>query len=455
LDAPKADEHPATIAAVAPDSAAARAGLRPGDRLLAINGAPLPDVVRDVIDVQVHASEPVLGFLIEREGRRLEREVARRYGEPLGLTFAAPLFDGRPPGQARTCCNNCEFCFVNQMPPGMRPSLYVKDDDYRLSFLHGNYITLTNLAPRDWDRIEAQHLSPLYVSVHATAPEVRRALLRHPRAGRIMAQLRRLADLGITVHTQAVLVPGRNDGPHLTRTLNDLAGLHPHVLDLTLVPVGLTRWHSPNLRPYTPAEAAAVIEQAHAQQARLRETLGVGFVYLADEWYLRAGVPVPPKAAYDGQIPALIENGVGMVRQFRDSWDALQATLAPLGGPRQTWVTGMLFAPTLRERAAAFTRATGIAADVVAVPNRAFGETVTVAGLLTASDVLAALRAQGEARPLGDVIVLPDEAFRGPQGQSLDEATPQDLQRALDRDVYTLARQGETWTARGADAFDT
>jgi len=400
--------HPATISGVEAKSTAARAGVHTGDRLLTLNGAPL----RDVIDVQVCAAEPELVFEIERAGQPLTLRSRRRYGEPLGLSFETELFDGK----IRACRNACEFCFVSQMAPGMRAPLYVKDDDYRLSFLHGNYVTLTNLDEADWERIAEQYLSPLYVSVHATEPEVRGGLMRNPRAGDILAHLDRLAGDGIVVHTQAVLAPGRNDGAHLDRTIADLAARYPAVATLTVVPVGLTRWHTPTLRPYTDAEAAAVLQQTLAWQTRLRAELGVGFVYPSDEWFLRAGVPIPPLEAYDGLLPALVENGVGMVRLFLNGWPETQRRLADLGGPRQTWVTGALFAPTLRAQAAEFAAAPGLEVNVVAVPNRTFGETVTVAGLLTVADVIAALR----DAPPADVIVLPDEMFRGPEGCSLD-----------------------------------
>lgn len=432
------DDYPALITDVAPRSVVARAGLRAGDVLLALNGMPL----RDVIDVQFYAAEPELEFLIERAGRQKTLYANRRYGQALGLAFETELFDGK----IRACRNNCDFCFVSQMAPGLRGPLYVKDDDYRLSFLHGNYITLTNLDESDWTRIAEQHLSPLYVSVHATEPDVRVGLMHNPRAGQIMEHLARLAEMDIEIHTQAVLAPGRNDGAHLDRTIADLAALHPAVADVTVVPVGLTRWHNPTMRPYTDAEAAAVLAQVLDWQTRLRAELGIGFVYPSDEWFLRAGVPVPPLTDYDGLLPALVENGVGMVRLFLDGWEALQAKLAHLGGPCQTWVTGMLFAPVLREKAATFTAHTGLAADVVAVPNHAFGETVTVTGLLTVGDILAVLH----EREIGDVLVLPDEVFRGPDGCTLDDKSAADIQQATGRKVFVVTQADERWQVRPA-----
>lgn len=427
------DYYPAMVTDVAPKSVAARCRIQAGDYLLAIDGIPL----RDVIDVQIYGSEPEFSLLFQREDRRQTCDVRRRYGETLGLTFAEAIFDGEP----RTCRNRCDFCFVAQMAPDLRSSLYVKDDDYRLSFLHGNYITLTNLTPEDWARIEAQYLSPLYISVHATEPEVRVDLMRNPRAGAVMDQVAQLAAMGITMHTQAVLVPGRNDGAHLNRTIEDLAALYPAVQDLSVVPVGLTRWHAPQLRTYNNAEASKVLAQLMAWQTQLHDELGIGFVYPSDEWFLRAGEPAPEAGAYDGPVEAMIENGVGMVRRFLDGWTTLRETLAGLGGDRQTWVTGTLFAPVLADHARDFTRATGIAVDVAPVANRFFGETVTVAGLLTVEDIVTALLPGLPDAP-SDVVVVPGEVFRGPEGRSLDGALPEDLARALGRAVCCVEPTG-------------
>lgn len=420
------------INAVAPRSAAARAGLRLGDRLLCING----QVLRDVIDVQVYAAEPELSFLVEREGARLSLRVRRRYGEELGLGFAEPLFEGK----VRVCQNACDFCFVSQMPPGMRDPLYVKDDDYRLSFLQGTYITLTNLREADWQRIAEQFLSPLYVSVHATEPEVRVSLMHNPRAARIMEDLRHLIKLGVTVHTQAVLVPGRNDGTHLDRTIGDLAELYPGVESLAVVPVGLTRYHHPACRPYTDDEAAAVLEQVLRWQEALLSRLGTRFVYPSDEWFLRARVPLPPTESYGERLPALIENGVGLTRLTLDRWSVIEKALRAAGGQRQSWVTGALFAPLLREQAQRFSQRSGIAVDVLAVPNRTFGETVTVAGLLTVADVEAAL----QTAPAADVVVLPAVMFRGPGECSLDGLTVEQVAACWGCTVITPPAV-ETW----------
>ncbi|MFN3762159.1 MAG: DUF512 domain-containing protein [Anaerolineae bacterium] len=415
---------PGVISAVQPNSLAARLGLRPGDELLAINGHPL----RDLIDVQFYGAEEQLTLRVRREGAEQTLRARRRYDEPLGLDFAHPIFDAG----IRRCNNRCEFCFVAQMPRGLRPSLYIKDDDYRYSFLFGSYITLTNLTEEDWARIGEQHLSPLYVSVHATDPDLRRRVLGNPRAPDVMDDLRRLARMGIEVHTQLVLVPGLNDGPHLDRSIGDLADLYPSVRSVSVVPVGLTKDHRGGCRPYTLPEMRRVWEQVTAWQRRLRGRLGVRFVYLSDEWILRLGERIPPRAAYDGLD--LRENGVGLVRSLLDRWRSVERNLAALGGPGQTWVTGELMAPVLEGLAAKFADRTGIRAEVVPVPNRFFGETVTVAGLLTGRDVVASLQERSRL----ETVVLPAVMFRGPEGQSLDEMWPDDLARALNRPVFLV-----------------
>jgi len=398
------------IAAIAAGSLAEQVGLRVGDELCSINDRPL----RDVIDVRFYSAEERLTLRVRREGREFTRQAERRYGEPLGLEFVQPAFDG-----IRRCNNRCEFCFVAQMGPGLRRSLYVKDDDYRYSFLFGNYITLTNLDESDWQRIGEQHLSPLYVSVHATDPDLRRYILGNPAAPDVTAQLRRLADLGVEAHTQIVVTPGRNDGSHLDRSIADLADLYPAVRSASVVPVGLTKYHRGNCRVHTDAEMRAVFERVVGWQARLRERLGVNFTYLSDEWYLRLGEDVPPAEAYDGLD--LTENGVGLVRRFIDRAPRLASHTS------QTLVTGTLFAPLLRSLVA------GPSVEVAPVVNRFFGETVTVAGLLTGRDVAAQL----QGRNLGDVVLLPPAMFGGPEGQSLDGMWPREVGEALGREVAT------------------
>jgi putative radical SAM enzyme (TIGR03279 family) len=401
------------ISAVAADSLADRLGLRPDDELLSIDGRPM----RDVVDVRYYASGPLLRLRVRREGDVRLLEVERRYDEPLGLEFTEPVFD-----RIRRCNNRCEFCFVTQMPRGLRPSLYVKDDDYRYSFLFGSYVTLSNLTEADWRRIGDQHLSPLYVSVHATEPDLRRRFLGNPDAPDVLAQLRRLVDMGIRVHTQIVVRPGVNDGSHLDRSISDLAELYPGVRSVSIVPVGLTRYHQFDCRLHTDAEMRDVVERVAIRQARLREELNVTFAYLSDEWYLRLDEDVPPAEHYDGLD--LTENGVGLVRRFlATEQQRLRSLISDFESP--TIVTGTLFAPVLRSVVA------GSSAEVVSVPNRFFGESVTVAGLLTAQDVIPQLKDWD-----GDgVVVLPEVMFAGPEGQSLDEMWPADVEEASGRPV--------------------
>jgi len=409
------------VSAVEPRSVAGRAGLRVGDEILSINNHP----IHDVIDVRFYSAEERLAFQVRRGERECMVHAQRRYDEPLGLEFTRPTFDG-----IRRCDNNCEFCFVAQMPaPGLasldlRRTLYVRDDDYRHSFLFGNYITLTNLDEDDWRRIGEQHLSPLYVSVHTTDPDLRRRMLRNPAAPDVMGQLRRLASLGVDVHTQIVVVPGLNDGPHLKRSIGDLADLYPAVRSVSVVPVGITKYHRGGCRAHTEDEMRHVFEQVAGWQARLRERLGIGFVYLADEWYLRLGEQVPPMEAYDGLD--LTENGVGLVRGFLDRGGEILNSKSQIPNSRLTLVTGTLFAPVLRGVTAELANV-----EVVPVVNHFFGETVTVAGLLTGRDVVAALR----GRDLGDAVVLPAAMFGGPEGQSLDGMWPQEVGDELGGEV--------------------
>jgi putative radical SAM enzyme (TIGR03279 family) len=411
---PEAGSHPGIVEAVSPQSLADRLGVRAGDELVRVNG----ETVRDVIDVRFYASDPEVRLRIRRAGRALDVGGERRYNEALGLRFEEPIFN-----RIRRCDNQCEFCFVAQMPKGLRPSLYVRDDDYRLSFLSGSYVTLTNLSEDDWKRIEKQHLSPLYVSVHATEPEVRRRFLGNPDAPEVMEQLRRLAAMDITVHTQVVVRPGLNDGAHLERSIDDLAGLHPDVCSVSVVPLGLTRYHRFDCRVPTDQEMEEVVERVEARQALLRERLGETFVFLSDEWYLRLGKAVPAAAHYDGLD--LTENGVGLVRRFLDEGAGrLLRLVAEIDSP--VVVTATLFAPTLRRVLE------GTRARVVSVSNRFLGASITVAGLLTAEDVIERLKGKGGSGG----VVLPPAMFGGPEGQSLDGAWPVDVEEALGRKVF-------------------
>lgn len=440
-------QYAGIIKAVQPRTAAAAMGVRAGDELLAINGHP----VEDVIDVQFYSAESQLELQVRRVGELLTLNGSRRYNQPLGLEFEHPTFDI----DIRRCNNLCEFCFVLQMAPKMRRTLYIKDDDYRYSFLFGHFVTLTNLTPHDWERIREQHLSPLYVSVHATDVELRRKCLRNPNAPDVISQLRELADLNFEVHTQLVITPGLNDGDALRHSVHDLAMLWPTVRSVSVVPVGLTKHHKYGKRANTPAEAAAVLDQCTAWHTEFRERFGVGFVYPTDEWYLVAGLETPPVDSYDGL--ALHENGLGMIRSFLDEWDQIRAAEVPMLKPRvqrATLVTATLFAPVLQAVAAELAAQTGLSIDVIPITNRRLGEGITVAGLLMGEDVLDQLR----ERDLGDVVILPRIMFDHPDGISLDDRSPKELAVALNRPVALADQMGDVLdvlNGRGALVFES
>ena len=407
------------VGAVAAGGAAGQGGLRPGDRIVAINGAR----VRDVIDFHFHSGEARLHCAVERDGAATGVTLARR-GPDLGLELLAPT-----PSEIATCANKCVFCFIHQLPRGMRKSLYVKDDDYRLSFLHGNYITLTDLEEPELARIEAQRLSPLYVSVHATDPELRHRMLGEPRVKRdLMPIMARLGAGGIRMHAQIVLCPGWNDGAQLERSLRDLAALHPAVATTAVVPVGLTahRERLPQLRTLTLDEARALVETLGHHQADFRARLGTRFVWGGDELYLQAGLPIPSSGAYEG-FP-VVEDGIGLVRRFEDGWGrARRRAPARLARPRAvTVVTGEMYAPRL-ERLLANLAVRGLTVRVQAIRNHWFGGSVQVAGLLTGADIQHQLA--GVA--LGDAVLVPAVALRDGAGVFLDDLTPADLTAAL------------------------
>jgi len=410
------------IAGVRSDSIAAELGLRPGDALLSINGHAL----RDVVDYRFYGAEEELELVVERGRERIVYDVERGYDQELGIEFAEATFDG-----LRLCNNQCEFCFLKGMPRGMRHSLYIKDDDYRYSFLFGNYITLTNFNKDDWDRLAEQRLSPLYVSVHATEPALRRRILSNPVAPDVMEQLKRLGSLGIQVHAQIVLIPGLNDGHHLARTASDLAALYPTVQSIGVVPLGLTKYHRCPFRVYGPEEAKAIIAQISAWQREFRHQHSLSLVYASDEWYLLAGAEVPPAEEYDG-FPQL-ENGVGLTRVFLD--EEFRVSGCEFRVEKVALVCGTLIAPVLERKAAEMSE---VVVEVVPVENRFFGPTVTVSGLLTGRDVVEALWGCDL-----DLVFLPRAMFDASGELTLDDMSPAAIGERLGARVEVAGTMGE------------
>lgn len=431
------------IKAIEPGSVAAEVGLQAGDELLAVNDNP----VQDVIDVQYHAAEETLELLVRRGEEYLIFEALRDYNQSLGLEFEHPTFDT----DIRRCNNLCEFCFVLQMAPRFRRTLYIKDDDYRYSFLFGHFVTLTNLDEHDWQRIETMRLSPLYISVHVTDNTLRRRFLRNEQAPDILGQLRWLAERDIEMHTQLVVVPEFNDGPWLERSVRDLEQFWPHVRSISVVPVGLTRHHKYSMRTHTKEEAAQTLDYVEALQARFQEKFGVRFVYPTDEWYLVSERETPPLTTYDGL--QLHENGLGMVRRFLDDWQKVKLEILAWqngeGDGRQiavqhvTLVTAALFAPTLRRAAREFAALTAIHVTVLPIANERLGRSITVSGLLMAEDIVAQLKDGG----YGELVVLPRVVFDHPDLISLDDVSPAAIAGALQRPVALADLMGDVWDA--------
>jgi putative radical SAM enzyme (TIGR03279 family) len=424
------------ILAIAPDSIAAELGLHPGDRLLALNGEP----VRDLLDYQLLSQEECLLLEVERgDGELWEIEIDKDADEPLGLFLPHPEPD--------QCGNQCLFCFVHQLPPGMRRTLYVKDEDYRFSYLYGAYVTLTNIDEPSLQRILTQRLSPLYVSVHATEEQLRTQLLGR-RGPAILDLLQQLVAGGITLHTQVVVCPGLNDGAELERTFHDLVRLasppdagesQVGVASLAIVPVGLTgyRQRLPQLRVVSPSEARTLLDWVKARQADCLASVGTRFVYAADELYLNAGVDFPPLADYEG-LPQL-ENGVGLVARFRAQAAEVLAQAGPLDLPAVRVITGMAAAGELESFCAALAGKTGTRFVVTPVPNRFFGGAVTVTGLLTGRDLIDALAGQVD----GELLLLPDVLLLDGTRVLLDDMSIEELAGRLAATIEVVA--AEPW----------
>ncbi|MFS8880988.1 TIGR03279 family radical SAM protein [Synechococcus sp. H55.11] len=420
----RASLKPARISAVVAGSLAAKVGIRPGEALVSING----ERPRDLIDYRFLCADEYLCLeILDNQGIQRTVELEKDMDEDLGLEFETALFDG-----LIQCNNACPFCFIDQQPPEMRATLHLKDDDYRLSFLYGSYLTLTNLTAAEWERIARLRLSPLYVSVHATEPELRSRLLKNPRAGLILEQLAWFRQHRLQLHAQVVVCPGWNDGEQLTRTLLDLAAFGqpvegiPTVLSAAVVPVGLTRFRPPNdeLIPVDAAKAAEVIAQVEALQAQFRQELGSTFAWLADEWYLLAGRELPPAEHYE-DYPQL-GNGVGSLRLFLSEFEQVRL---PAGIPaplKVLWVVGNAVEQAFQPVVKRMNSIRGLQLDLLPIASQFWGQTLTVTGLLTGQDILSALKSV-ENLASYDGLLLPQIALKDGE-RFLDDLSWQELQ---------------------------
>jgi putative radical SAM enzyme (TIGR03279 family) len=426
--------NPARITGVLPDSIAAEIGFAVGDAIVAINGKH----PRDLIDYQFLCADEVLELeVLDEKGKTHHIEIEKDYDEDLGLEFETALFDG-----LIQCNNRCPFCFIDQQPPGKRQSLYFKDDDYRLSFLYGSYLTLTNLPEREWQRIEKMRLSPLYVSVHATEPEVRIRLLKNPRGGQILQQLKWFQERRLQIHAQVVLCPGINDGKHLEQTLRDLAsfstGEVPGVASVAVVPVGLTRFRleKDELIPVTEEKAIEVISQVRSLQKEFSKKYGSNVAWLADEWFLIAGEELPSEVEYN-DYPQ-IDNGVGSIRLFIKQFATAAAEFLPpkISKPRKfTWVVGNAVEKAFQPILLQLNAVENLEVNMRALKSDYWGQSISVTGLLTGHDLLLNLQGQD----LGEGILLPKVMLKHGELIFLDDMSIEEVASQLNTKILPVA----------------
>jgi len=411
------------ILSVEAGSIADELGIQAGDSLVAVNGEP----VNDLVDYLIEEPKESLHIALSRaSGDVWSLDVEHDADEPLGLALPHP--------EPKQCGNNCVFCFVHQLPRGMRRTLYVKDEDYRFSFLYGAYVTLTNLAEEDLQRILNKKLSPLYVSVHAADHMLRQKLLGNP-APDVMPILQQLVAVGIEVHTQVVVCPQINDGEQLAQTCRELVALTPGVKSLAVVPVGLTghRQRLPELRPHTRQEALELVEWVEATQEELLEILGTRFIFAADELYLKAEKEFPSLSVYEDL--SQVENGVGLIPQFRSQADEVLDLAEPLDLPPISMVTGISAADDIKAFARRLADKCGLDLRVHVIENDFFSGHVTVTGLLTGQDLLAQLAEQD----LGDILMIPDVMLREGEEVFLDDVSIDNLVERFDKQVEVVA----------------
>ena len=423
------------IEATVREGLAERVGIRAGDLLISVNG----NAIRDVLDYRFYLTEREVTLKLEREGKPYTVELRKGEYDDIGLEFETPLMDKK-----HTCRNACVFCFIDQMPKGMRRTLYFKDDDDRLSFLHGNYVTLTNLKDEDIDRIIKMRISPVNVSVHTTNPTLRVKMMKNKRAGEVLSYLDRLAEADIALCTQIVLCRGLNDGEELLRSMRDLERLYPALRSCAIVPVGLTKFRE-GLYPlelFSPEECAEVIRAVNAFGDECLKKHGTRLFYCADELYVRAGLPLPDESYYEDY--SQIENGVGMITSLTSEFDPelsyLEDYLPDFRPPRTVSVaTGAAAYETIEALAKKAEAAVeGLTVRVYRIVNHFFGDSVTVAGLLTGRDVSEQLRGQA----LGDELLFPAVMLRADGDVFLDDMTPEELSEQLGVPVRAVGSDG-------------
>lgn len=415
-------------------SIASELELEPGDSLISING----NQIEDVFDYQYLTQEEYLLVLVEKgNGEEWELEIEKEFDEDLGIAFESGLMD-----EYKSCSNKCMFCFIDQMPKGMRETLYFKDDDSRLSFLQGNYVTLTNMKDKDIERIIHYHLAPINVSVHTTNPELRCKMLHNRFAGDALKKIKKLSDAGIEMNGQIVLCKGVNDGEELERSIKDLTEYIPNMQSVSVVPVGLTKYREGlyPLEPFEKEDAKKVLACIHRWQDDCMKRYGTHFVHAGDEWYLLAEEELPEEERYDGYIQ--LENGVGMITLLRDEFaEALQKIKGDKELERRvTLATGKSAAPLLRELAGRLKeKFPKVCVEIVAIRNDFFGERITVSGLLTGQDLIAQLK----GRNLGDALLLPCSLLRSGEEVLLDDITLSDLKRTLQVGIDIVKSSGQ------------
>jgi len=424
--------HRCTISHIDPDSPLRHAA-HPGDRLVSINGNP----ITDVLDYKYYAYDPELAVCLRRpDGTEHTVHVSKPLGGELGLDFETYLMDN-----AHSCANHCVFCFVDQMPKGMRDTLYFKDDDARLSFLMGNYITLTNLSRRELQRICDLHISPINISVHATDPEVRRLLLGNQRrGGECLEHMRTFAQAGIVMNCQIVACPGLNDGAVLQQSMEELAALYPQVKSVSVVPVGLSKYREGlyPLEPFTKEDACEVIDLIEKWQKINYERHGIHFIHASDEWYILAEREMPEEGRYDGYIQ--LENGVGMLRLLHEEvMDALDEKTDDGKEEELSIATGRLPYPYLDTLVKEIMKVyPGRKVHIYPIRNDFFGEKITVAGLITGQDLIAQLK----DKPLGDRLILPAVMFKSGEEIFLDDITKTQAEDALQIPINIVKSSG-------------